>query len=334
MVSTSKLDKATSDRELIKNLYNAFDPFRPLPAGDPTYVDCREVRGDGDILKDLGNRIQLSQSKTCQLYSGHRGAGKSTELLKLKQDLENNHFYVVYFAADEQDIESEDAQYTDILLACTRHILEGLKNSADPKPLLDWLKSRWDDIKDLTQTKISFDGLSVEGQISQFAKLTANLRAEPNLRHKIRKKVDPCTVTLIQVLNDFLKAAKKQLPNNCKELAVIVDNLDRIAPIISDDHQKTNHEEIFLDRSEQLKALDCHLIYTVPISLVYSPRGTDVRDIYSDTQVLPMIMVRTPDGKVYQPGLDKIKEIIAKSNTFAKKRGYKNFGKIGKITGT
>ena len=306
------------DKQLLKNLYNAFDPFRPLPPGDPNYVDCREVRGDGDILEDLGRRILLSEQKTCQLYSGHRGAGKSTELLKLKQALESEKIYVVYFAADEEDIESEDAQYTDILLACTRHILEELKNSANPNPLLNWLKGRWEDIKDLAQTEISFEGMSVEGQISQFAKLTANLRAEPTLRSKIRKKVDPYTVTLIEVLNQFLKDAKKQLPNDCIDLAVIVDNLDRIAPIITDDNQKTNHEEIFIDRSEQLKALDCHLIYTVPISLVYSRRGTDVRDIYSDTQVLPMIMVRTPDGEIYQPGLDKIKEIIAKRiNQFA-----------------
>ena len=113
--------------ELLTNIYNAFDPFRPLPAGDPTYIDCREVRGDGDILLDLGNRIKLSKENTCQLYSGHRGAGKSTELLRLKQFLEEKNFYVVYFAADEEDIDSEDAQYTDILLACTRHILEGLK---------------------------------------------------------------------------------------------------------------------------------------------------------------------------------------------------------------
>ncbi|MEG4091819.1 hypothetical protein [Microcoleus sp. Pol12B4] len=35
--------------KLLTNLYNAFDPFYPLPAGDPQYVDCREVRGDGDI---------------------------------------------------------------------------------------------------------------------------------------------------------------------------------------------------------------------------------------------------------------------------------------------
>jgi hypothetical protein len=28
-----------NNTELLKRLYNAFDPFRPLPAGDPTYVD-------------------------------------------------------------------------------------------------------------------------------------------------------------------------------------------------------------------------------------------------------------------------------------------------------
>ena len=295
--------------DLLTNLYNAFDPFRPLPAGDPTYVDCREVRGDGDILEDLGTRLQRSNVKTCQLYSGHRGAGKSTELLRLKDALEKEKFFVVYFAADEEDIESKDAQYTDILLACTRHILEDLKNSANPKPLLDWMKSRWQELKDLALTELSFEGMSVETQIAQFAKLTANLRSEPTLRHKIREKVNPQTDTLIKVLNQFLAEAKTKLPNGCIQLAVIADNLDRIAPIIQQNGQ-TNHEEIFIDRSEQLTDLDCHLIYTVPISLVYSKRATDLRDIYSDTQVLPMIMVRTIEGDIYQPGIDKIKEVI------------------------
>jgi hypothetical protein len=174
--------------DLLTNLYNAFDPFRPLPAGDPLYVDCREVRGDGDVLVDLGTRLQRSNVKTCQLYSGHRGAGKSTELLRLKDALEKEKFFVVYFAADEEDIESKDAQYTDILLACTRHILEDLKNSANPKPLLDWMKSRWQELKDLALTEISFEGMSVETQIAQFAKLTANLRSEPTLRHKIGRR--------------------------------------------------------------------------------------------------------------------------------------------------
>lgn len=141
--------------DLLTNLYNAFDPFRPLPAGDPNYVDCRAVRGDGDILEELGTRLQRSNVKTCQLYSGHRGAGKSTELLRLKDDLEKKKFFVVYFAADDEDIDSEDAQYIDILLACTRHLLEDLQKIANTGPLRNWLKSRWHELKDLAQTEIS-----------------------------------------------------------------------------------------------------------------------------------------------------------------------------------
>lgn len=294
--------------ELLTKLYNAFNPFEPLAAGDPKYVDCQEVRGEADILDEIGNRMTIASNKTCQLYSGHRGAGKSTELLKLKQYLENRQFYVVYFAADEEDIDSEDAQYTDILLACTRRLLKDLQKIANPHPVLNWLKERWQDLKNLAQTEIEFEKLTVEAQLSQFAKLTANLRAVPELRQKIREKVNPHTVTLIKVLNDFLAEAQKQLPNGCKKLALIVDNLDRM--VLVKDGENTNYEEVFLDRSEQLKALNCHLVYTIPISMMYSKRATDLRDTYGECVILPMIMVKKITGENYELGLDKVKEVI------------------------
>ncbi len=296
-------------KQLLDDLYNAFDPFEALQAGDPKYVDCGEVRGEGNIEMDFGNRIRRAKRTSYYLYSGHRGAGKSTELLRLKKYLENENFYVVYFAADQEDIQSEDAQYTDILLACTRHLLEHLNQSANPNRLLEWVQKRVEELKDLAKTELSLEGLSIEAQIIQVAKLTANLRAEPTMRQTIREKVNPHTESLIEILNDFLKEAKDKLPNGCTKLAVIVDNLDRIVPIIQES-KRTNHEEIFIDRNEQLKGLDCHLIYTVPISLLYSNRANDMRNIYDNIQVLPMIMVTTPEEKIYQPGLNKIKEII------------------------
>ncbi|MCC5642121.1 ATP-binding protein [Nostoc sp. CHAB 5824] len=297
--------------DLLTKLYNAFNPFAPLSPGDPKYVNFQDVRGDADILEELGNGMQRSDKKTCQLYSGHRGAGKSTELLRLKKYLENRQFYVVYFAADEEDIDSEDAQYTDILLACTRRLLKDLQEIASPRPILNWLKGRWEDLKDLAQTPIEFESMAVEVQLAQFAKLTANLRAVPELRQKIRQKIDPHTVTLIQVLNEFLVDAKQHLPHGYNKLAVIVDNLDRMV-LVKDGDGRTNYEEVFLDRSEQLQALDCHLIYTVPISMLYSTRATDLRERYGDPQILPMIMVKTLKGDIYEPGLKKVKEVINK----------------------
>ncbi|NEO97091.1 MAG: ATP-binding protein, partial [Moorea sp. SIO3G5] len=56
----------------------------------------------------------------------------------------------------EKDIDEIDAQYTDILLACTRNILEKLKEYASPNPLLNWLQSRYTELKDLALSDVEF----------------------------------------------------------------------------------------------------------------------------------------------------------------------------------
>ncbi len=299
----------TSDFQLISDIYNAFDPFETLQPGDPAYVDCGAVRGDSNIQQDLGKKIVRSNTSTCQLYAGHRGVGKSTELARLKKYLEENKCFVVDFSADEEDIDSEDAQYTDILLACTRHLLKDVKDS-NPDPILHWLEDRWKDLEALALTTVKLDGLSVEAAIATFGKITANMRAVPDQRAKIRELVNPHTITLIKALNDFIDEAQNKLPLGKTKLVIIVDSLDRIVPTIQEDGS-TNHDRIFIDRANQLKGLDCHVVYTVPISLLYSNRANDLYDNYGDTTILPMIMVQKPDGSIYQSGLDKIKDIIS-----------------------
>ena len=306
-----KFTTMTSDFAFLKRLYNAFDPFRPLPAGDPAYVDCTDVRGDGDILEAVGREILYSNRKTCQLYAGHRGAGKSTELLRLQQYLDEKGFFVVYFAADEEDIDPEDVQYTDILLACTRNILAAFKDRTDSQAILNWLKERCEDLKDLLQTKISIEELSIEAQVSQFAKITTKMRSEPGERRKIRDLINPHTTTLTKALNEFIRDAKKNLPLGYDQLVLIADNLDRIVPVTKADN-RSNHDEIFIDRNEQLKDLDCHLVYTIPISLLYSDRASSLTDIYGTPQVLPMIMVQTSENEPYQKGINKVIELLQK----------------------
>lgn len=301
------------DEALLTDLYNAFDPFEPLPADSPQYVDCRDVRGNADIWQDLGKKLLRSDRSICQLYAGHRGGGKSTELMQLRAKLEERGFYVVYFAADEDDIDPEDTQYTDILLACTRHLLRELRDSSDAEPITTWLSDRWNDLKDLALMEIKLEDLKVniEQQITLFGKLSASVRAVPSQRQKIRERLDPHTVTLLAALNQFIQGALEKLPGGKKHLVVMADNLDRIVPVPRSDH-RTNHDEIFLDRAGQLQGLDCHVIYTIPISLAYSSRASDLRDMYGDVTILPMVMVRTRAGDAYLPGREKLKDMLQK----------------------
>ena len=300
-----------TDLRILKGIYNAFDPFAPLQSGDPVYVDCQSVRGDGNVLVELGKEVLFSDVTTYQLYAGHKGAGKSTELQRLVSYLRENGCFVVYFAADEDDIDPEDAQYADILLACTRRLLEAFKDLANPSPLLTWVKGRWQDLKDLALSEVAFDKLDVEAQIAMFAKLTANIRAVPSMRQEIRRRVDPHTVTLIDALNEFIADAQKHLKSQYDRIVIVADNLDRIVPTPQQDG-RSNHEQIFIDRSEQLKALDCHIIYTVPISMLFSERGTDLRSNYGEVQILPMVMIQTRDGEIYEPGLNAMRQVITR----------------------
>lgn len=291
---------------ILDDIYNAFEP-EPLPAGSPVYVDCKAVRGGSDIFVELGKTIQKSNKYTCQLYTGHRGGGKSTELLRLQRDLEQKGCVVVYFSAEDQDVNTEDVEYTDLLLACTRHLLEELQ-AADPTPVLSWLSDRAKVFDDVLKTQISVTDPKVEIGIKQFAKITATIRTEPTQRAKLRELLTPYTENLVNALNEFIDDAYKTFPD--KKLVLIADGLEKIT-LINKDGGRTNHDEIFIDRSTQLRGLHCHVIYTVPVSLVLSSRASDLMEIYNcPPQVLPMVMVRTRDNQPYQNGIEAMKQIV------------------------
>lgn len=312
------------DEDLLRELFNRFDPFRPLRPKDstdhPAYVNCQEVRGDENILNGIGKKIlNFAGPASCHLYTGHRGCGKSTELYRLKSYLERNGFLVIYLNSDE-DLDLQNVEYTDILLACTRRIIEELEsNSIRPNALFTWLRERGKELINFGLSEVDIvdiKNLSLEQQVFPGSKIVANIKTSANNRERIRKPVEENIVTFNEALNEFIEEARQRLPDGKSKLAVIVDNLDRI-PVRKSLNGSNNHDELFLDHSVQLKSLNCHLIYTVPISLVYSRNSLNLKNHYGDTEVLPMIMVQDKRGNVYKSGIDKIKELIQERIDYA-----------------
>jgi hypothetical protein len=295
--------------ELLIAINSTFNPWEALPVGDPLYVDCQDVRGDTNIMRSLGRSI-LTPGDKCHLYAGHRGNGKSTELLRLEKHLENNGCFVVYFDAEEADIDTIDTQYTDILLSCTKHLTLAIKD-AYSQPIVDWLKARWVNIKEFLDTDVEIEKLTIEQQIQQIGKITSSLKFNPSYRAQIRQKIEPHTISLRDALNEFIRDAKKKLPEGKQKLVVIVDSLDRIVPVMKSDG-RTNHEEIFIDRADQLRSLECSIVYTVPISLMYSSQAYELCNLYDSdsTNILPMISIRNKNGNQNPEGLNKMRNII------------------------
>ena len=71
----------------IDRVYRQCDPAKPLEPNDPRYISCAGLRGTGDLVGRVANAIHRSDDPMHLLFTGHRGGGKTTELLRLQEML-------------------------------------------------------------------------------------------------------------------------------------------------------------------------------------------------------------------------------------------------------
>ncbi|MGK7888452.1 MAG: ATP-binding protein, partial [Leptolyngbyaceae cyanobacterium] len=140
----------------IQQIFQTINPARPLQLeeeGDRRYyIDFSSVRG-GEVIRKLEKRIAIlsPDTPTCSLFTGHIGCGKSTELFRLKLELEKAGFFVVYFESSE-DLELADVDIVDVLLVIARRITQQLDTLKieEPKGFKRLLRQA----ADLLQTEI------------------------------------------------------------------------------------------------------------------------------------------------------------------------------------
>ncbi len=280
--------------DLITRIVNEFDPVSPLQPNDRRYVECSAERGSTGLFKTLANSFRRSQKRTCQLLSGHRGCGKTTELYRLKQDLLTNEprQFVVYCEADHY-LDLNDVEYTDVLLGVVQQLWSDAAHAGvrlEPGKLEALLGEIAVIIKgaSLKEAKIKASLPEIlEGE------LTAEIKKNPDNRQRIREHLRPRTPSFLEAVNEIIsRAAAEFKDQGYSGLVIIVDNLDRVyrnpVPGIS----RNSHEALFLDAGDHLRGLACDVIYTLPPAALYALTGTRLSTIFgSQPQMLPMIPV-------------------------------------------
>lgn len=311
----------------IRTLFHATQPSRPLNMEqDPDrqyYIDFSDVRG-GQLIEELQDNITFfsPDTPTCELFTGHIGCGKSTELLRLKAELQDAGFHVVYFESS-RDLEMGDVDIGDILLTIARRISESLDRLQLDKP--SGLQNLLHGAARLLQTEIELSGEvttpigkvsgDTQGKISLdagIAKLTATAKNSPELRTKLRDYLEPRTTGIIDAINDeLIEPAIAKLKQNGKTgLAVIVDNLDRIENTVKP-WGRPQPEYLFVDRGEQLRQLRCHFVYTMPLSLMFSnDLGRLSNRFGSDPKVLPMVPLTRRDNSECTEGMALMRQMV------------------------
>lgn len=275
------------------------------------YIDFSSVRG-GEIIEEVKQIITLyadESERTCQLFTGHIGCGKSTELLRLKAELEEEDFHVVYFESS-QDLDLVDVRISDILLAIAGRISESLEEiGIQLKP--GFFEKLFTDTVNLLNTPIELSGeLSVK-----IVKISAKTKENPQERNQLREYLETRTSPLLDSINEeILAKAAKELKRkyNKQGLVIIIDNLDRVGNK-SLSGGRTQPEYLFIDQGTQLGGLNCHVVYTIPLPLIFSSEIDALKQRLGGgvaPKVLPMVPAQLKDGSECAEGMKLLRQMV------------------------
>jgi hypothetical protein len=323
----------------VRRLFIAANPSKTLDFGNSEdrqyYIDFSSVTGNtAEELKDL--IVAFPAEPTCSLFTGHIGSGKSTELLRLKDALEQEGFHVIYFESSE-DLEMADVDIGDLLLMIARKVSEDIEKlnleiEADgfrelvksaKKLLLNSVETQgnvW--ISSPSKAFVGFGDVVAANSSShteksllsiEISQLSIGAKNDSTLRERLNQYLGPQKHKLLSLINKELiePAIIKLNEKGIKGLVIVVDNLDRI-----DSRSKTfgrpQHEYIFIDQSEVLTGLRCHTIYTMPLSLRFSNEYPILTQRFGGNEpyFLPMVPVFLQNGDPYDDGLSLLKQAV------------------------
>jgi len=292
-----------------------FDPLRPLEAGETDlYVDWQDELDIADDVKlRLANSIARSPGPVTRLFTGHRGAGKTTELNRVRQRLQDGVsgrkvFVSMLFA--ERWVHLDDVQPEDLVYQIVRQLVSDLKRAGFTFAetsfrnalggVRDFLRGRFA----INSADVGIDPLAVSLRFESF----------PTARKEFRDLLQGLLPTIYDLTNtEILTKARAWLAEpehgGYSDIAIIVDQLDRIPrkPL----NGYTNHENLFLDHAGPLRSLNCDVVYTIPIELAYSRAYSRLQDTYgSAILTLPAIPVTTRGGEQFKPGVKVLREIV------------------------
>lgn len=317
------------------------DPIKFTKACNPTktlivsnesdrnyYIDFTKARTRSikkepiSLIKELYRTITYSEDHTHQLFTGHIGCGKSTELRKLQYDLERQGFHVVYLDSSE-DLVMTDVDISDILLTVARQISKSLaaaKIELNPKGFQGLLQKTWNILQSDVNLSVEKDipllgtvKASTTGEFSAdllgIGKFSATIKGNPDARSRLRQQLGLYTDNLIDLINtELLDAANKALQERGqKGIVAIVDSLDKL----ENTKERNQAEQIFSTCGDRLRRFHCHMVYTIPLILSFSNSiGTITSYFGAAPKVLPMVRVKNRDGQIYPEGIELLRDMV------------------------
>ena len=293
--SLGELTGPTAELDLI---LQACDPGKPLSPGDYRYADFTDLRQGVSVAQLAKDLTAVRGAEQClhACLSGHRGSGKSTELLRLKQWADERGFFTVRTEVDEA-LGMIALESADLFLLAARAVEEAMEAAGHPipseklRPIAQWFAEVVQEDEQKTHSELNVEaGIQLGGGVPSlgklFAKFTAGLKASSDHAVKTRQKIRNYPDRLADFTKDLLRSANEILQEQGRPrgLLLLFDNLDRYEPDVI-------VKALYRGRS-LVERLACHAIFTIPIALEYEPPPDAVQDCYGFPVIMPMLGLR------------------------------------------
>ena len=245
-------------------------PLKPGPNGEtnPFYID----RPHNPINELIDALLAPFYRPPKFFFSGHRGCGKSTELLHLMSntEIQKKYWPINFSIREETDI--IDIDFRDVLLAIGSRLFREYRRKGGELPdqllkeLSSWKGKVEKEISTILQGRLSEMevGASVD---AFFVNAGMKMKLEPATRVELRQIVETDITGLIAIINHIA--------------AAIYSQEHRIPLVLIDDMDKPDLDRacaIFHDRREIMMQPNCAIVYTVSSALFYSKEFDAIRD--------------------------------------------------------
>lgn len=239
-----------SDVRFWKPVSQLFKPEKPLVDQE---LEAFYVQREDSPVDKLAIALQMVDEPAKYLLAGHRGGGKTTELRRLEKQCQTD--YTVVWVDTDTNLDKFNIGHAEVVVLIGMSIVQQLEANG------------WYPPKDLEQdllaslARITYQSKELDegglGLPKVFADLGLLLRMGFQQETKMTREVRPVLSEIIDRVNAIIAVAQ----STKRKLLVIVDGLDR----------KEFDAALEMFSSSLLTALNCHIVYAVPISLRYSP---------------------------------------------------------------
>ncbi|MGI8624699.1 MAG: hypothetical protein ACR2NB_14750, partial [Solirubrobacteraceae bacterium] len=274
--------------------WNAALTLDPLDPGDPQeqrYVPLHEA--GRAAVDEMMATIELAFDTTTQLLSGPSGAGKTTELRRLRSELDRAGYHAVLFDVTNFVNESSPIDVTEFLIALAvgaRDALHAGEEATGPG-----FGERLRSLLGRLNVKLEVAGVSaaLSNQGAELGAFGATLgvdlqrelkSSEPfvaQLRAKLSYHVGRVYEEVAAFLSELLLAQHE----SGADAVLIVDGLEKLRGTTENDVTvQESIEALFVNHASKLKFASHHMIYTVPTYLQFTSPGA----LPYDSRVLPV----------------------------------------------